>query len=63
VPAPRRNVELKAHDRDPARSLERALALGAADHGELRRRDTYLDARRWRFGELLPHGFDRESLG
>jgi homotetrameric cytidine deaminase len=39
--APRRNVELKARDRDPARSLERALALGAEDHGELRQRDTY----------------------
>ena len=28
-----RNVELKARDPDPARSLERALALGAEDRG------------------------------
>jgi homotetrameric cytidine deaminase len=42
--APRRNVELKARDREPARSLERALALGAEDRGELRQRDTYFAA-------------------
>jgi homotetrameric cytidine deaminase len=36
-----RNVELKARDPDPARSLERALALGADDRGELRQKDTY----------------------
>jgi homotetrameric cytidine deaminase len=36
-----RNVELKARDPDPARSLERALALGADDRGEIRQRDTY----------------------
>jgi homotetrameric cytidine deaminase len=46
--APRRNVELKARDRDPARSLERALALGAEDHGELRQRDTYFATSRGR---------------
>jgi homotetrameric cytidine deaminase len=46
--APRRNVELKARDRDPARSLERALALGAEDRGELRQRDTYFAAPRGR---------------
>jgi homotetrameric cytidine deaminase len=46
--APRRNVELKARDRDPARSLERALALGAEDHGELRQRDTYFASPRGR---------------
>jgi homotetrameric cytidine deaminase len=38
---PRRNVELKARDPDPERSLERARALGAEDRGELRQRDTY----------------------
>ena len=42
-----RNVELKARDSDPARSLERALALGAEDKGEIRQRDTYFSA---------PHG-------
>jgi homotetrameric cytidine deaminase len=36
-----RNVELKARDPDPARSLERALALGAEDKGEINQRDTY----------------------
>ena len=38
---PSRNVELKAHDPDPARTLERALAAGARDEGLLRQRDTY----------------------
>jgi homotetrameric cytidine deaminase len=38
---PSRNVELKAHDPEPARTLERALAAGARDQGLLRQRDTY----------------------
>lgn len=38
---PRRNIELKARDADPARTLEAALGHGAADHGVLRQRDTY----------------------
>jgi homotetrameric cytidine deaminase len=46
--APRRNVELKARDRDPARSLARARALGAEDRGELRQRDTYFATPRGR---------------
>jgi predicted adenylyl cyclase CyaB len=41
VHAPRRNVELKARDADPARSLGVCLALGAEDRGELWQRDTY----------------------
>jgi homotetrameric cytidine deaminase len=45
---PRRNVELKARDPDPGRSLERCVALGAEDRGELRQRDTYFAARRGR---------------
>jgi homotetrameric cytidine deaminase len=36
-----RNVELKARDPDPARTLDRALALGADDRGEFKQRDTY----------------------
>jgi homotetrameric cytidine deaminase len=44
---PARNVELKAHDPDPARTLERALAAGARDAGLLRQRDTYF---------AVPHG-------
>ena len=43
-----RNVELKARDHDPARSLERALALGAEDRGEIRQRDTYFVGARGR---------------
>ena len=39
--APRRNVELKATDPDPERSLEIALDLGAEDRGVLVQRDTY----------------------
>jgi homotetrameric cytidine deaminase len=46
--SPMRNVELKAHDRDPARTRERALALGAADEGEITQRDTYFGGSRAR---------------
>jgi homotetrameric cytidine deaminase len=45
--APARNVELKAADPEPARTLARALAFGAEDRGELRQRDTYF---------AVPHG-------
>lgn len=45
---PSRNVELKARDRDPARTLERALAAGAEDRGVLRQRDTYFGVPRGR---------------
>ncbi len=44
----RRNVELKAHDPDPARTLERGLAAGAQDHGVLLQRDTYFAVARGR---------------
>jgi homotetrameric cytidine deaminase len=46
--APRRNVELKARDPDPAQTLRRALALGASDEGILRQRDTYFARARGR---------------
>ena len=39
--SPRRNVELKATDPDPERSLRIALDLGAEDRGVLVQRDTY----------------------
>ncbi len=39
--AAQRNLEIKAGDADPRRSLERALALGAEDRGEIAQRDTY----------------------
>jgi homotetrameric cytidine deaminase len=45
---PRRNVELKARDRDPARTLRRALALGAEDRGVVAQRDTYFAVARGR---------------
>ncbi len=37
----RRNIELKAVDREPARSLQTCHALGARDEGVLWQRDTY----------------------
>jgi homotetrameric cytidine deaminase len=43
-----RNVELKARDPDPERTLERALALGAQQIGEIRQRDTYFGGARGR---------------
>jgi homotetrameric cytidine deaminase len=46
--AERRNIELKAHDRDPQRTLALALALGAEDRGTLAQRDTYFAAARGR---------------
>src|SRR3954471_9172452 len=39
--APRRNIELKASDPDPERSLAVVLGLGARDRGFLYQRDTY----------------------
>jgi homotetrameric cytidine deaminase len=41
VPGPRRNVELKATDPDPERSLAVCLELGAEDRGVIVQRDTY----------------------
>jgi homotetrameric cytidine deaminase len=43
-----RNVELKARDPDPARTLELAVALGAEDAGEIAQRDTYFAGARGR---------------
>jgi len=48
VTPPRRNVELKARDADPAGTLRRALALGATDEGVLTQRDTYFAGARGR---------------
>jgi homotetrameric cytidine deaminase len=58
VTPPRRNVEIKARDADPARTLERALALGAADEGVLTQRDTYFGGARGRLKlrEQVPGG-------
>jgi adenylate cyclase class 2 len=43
VEQPRRNIELKARDPDPDRSLEVCRTLGAEDHGEISQRDTYFE--------------------
>jgi adenylate cyclase class 2 len=43
---PRRNIELKARDPDPDRSLEVCRALGVEDHGEISQRDTYFEVAR-----------------
>jgi adenylate cyclase class IV len=40
---PRRNVELKARDPDPSRSIEICRDLGAIDHGQISQRDTYFE--------------------
>ncbi len=43
--APNRNIELKARDPEPDRSLEICRALGAVDQGVIRQLDTYFDVR------------------
>lgn len=40
---PRRNIECKARDPHPGRSLEVCRRLGAEDHGEILQRDTYFE--------------------
>ena len=47
VEAPRRNIELKASDPDPDRSLQVSLEIGASDEGWLYQTDTYF---------RVPHG-------
>jgi adenylate cyclase class 2 len=41
VESARRNIELKAFDPEPERSLKVCRALGADDHGVISQRDTY----------------------
>jgi adenylate cyclase class 2 len=48
VSAPRRNLELKARDRDPERSLRVCAELGAEDGGTLLQTDTYFEVPRGR---------------
>jgi len=43
-----RNIELKARDADPARSLQTSLDLGAEDRGWLQQLDTYFNVPRGR---------------
>jgi len=47
VETPRRNIELKASDPDPDRSLQVSLEIGASDEGWLHQTDTYF---------RVPHG-------
>ena len=56
--APRRNVELKATDADPERSLAIVRELGAEDRGTLLQRDTYFRVRdgRLKLREETPGG-------
>jgi homotetrameric cytidine deaminase len=58
VAAPRRNIELKASDPDPERSLAVVLGLGARDRGVLKQRDTYfrVDKGRLKLREEEPGG-------
>jgi homotetrameric cytidine deaminase len=58
VSAPRRNVELKAIDTDPDRSLAICRELGAEDRGVLVQRDTYfrVGAGRLKLREEQPGG-------
>lgn len=58
---PRRNVELKARDANPARSLSACASLAAADHGVLRQRDTYFNAANGRL-KLREQAGDRPHL-
>jgi homotetrameric cytidine deaminase len=48
LPAASRNIEIKARDADPARTLELALGLGATDKGVISQRDTYFARARGR---------------
>ena len=48
VAAPRRNIELKASDPDPERSLAVVKGLGARDRGLLRQSDTYFRVKQGR---------------
>jgi adenylate cyclase, class 2 len=48
VESPRRNLELKARNRDLARSLRTCEAIGARDEGTLRQIDTYFAVPRGR---------------
>jgi adenylate cyclase class 2 len=56
--APHRNVELKARDPEPGKTLAAALAHGAVDHGVLHQRDTYFAAREGRLKLRVQHAGD-----
>jgi adenylate cyclase class 2 len=67
--APRRNLELKARDPDPGRSLKTCEDLGAEDKGVLLQKDTYFNVRKGRLklrqeGGAAPHliAYERPDL-
>jgi adenylate cyclase, class 2 len=67
--APRRNIELKARDPDPERTLATCRSASAADEGKLWQRDTYfavpyggLKLREQRPGQSHLIHFDRADL-
>jgi homotetrameric cytidine deaminase len=65
VAVPHRNVELKARDPAPERTLQAALDAGAQDQGVLHQRDTYFAARDGRLKlreETAPDGTTRAEL-
>jgi homotetrameric cytidine deaminase len=65
VAPPHRNVELKARDPEPERTLRAALDVGAEDHGVLHQRDTYFAAREGRLKlreERAGDGTERAQL-
>ncbi|MGH2914499.1 MAG: class IV adenylate cyclase [Solirubrobacteraceae bacterium] len=59
----RRNIELKAVDREPDRSLEICRRLGAEDHGVLWQRDTYFCAVVGRIKLREQHPGDAHLIG
>jgi homotetrameric cytidine deaminase len=59
---PSLNLELKARDPDPGRTLARCRALGAADHGMRHQRDTYFAGRKGRLKLREEEGFGGELI-
>lgn len=59
---PARNVELKAHDPDPAATHAAALAFGAREVGTLRQRDTYFPVARGRLKLRVQDGAPAELI-
>jgi predicted adenylyl cyclase CyaB len=69
IAPPRRNVEIKAFDPEPLRSLSVCAEIGAADRGVLFQRDTYFSVARGRLklrletppGHAVLVQYDRED--
>lgn len=61
VEKPRRNIEFKARDPDPNRSLQVSLNVGAQDEGWLHQTDTYFRVRHGRL-KLREEGADAQLI-